>query len=154
MAGQPAFASQGPPTPPWAPTNNPLLATEPNLIVLASSTKVTANFPVTLGPFLISTEQFKGVLIFINVTAFSGTSFTAQMQDVDFLSGAAVNMPGVVTGAINATGSTTLLLYPGAQNGAFGATVAVSGQIPDHWQLVLAGTVTSVTLSISALYLR
>jgi hypothetical protein len=97
---------------------------------------------------VLDTHQSKGCLIFINVTAISGTSptLTVTLKGVDSVSGASYTI--LASAAINATGMTVLRVYPGltaAANSVANDVTPIQARI----DTTIGGTTPSVTATIS-----
>lgn len=92
----------------------------------------------------------KGVILYINVTAFSGTTptLTVGLRAIDNLSGSAASITGAITGTITGTGLTILMLYPGL---TAVANSAINSVLPWKYgtQYVLGGVSPSFTFSVT-----
>jgi hypothetical protein len=103
----------------------------------------------------ITNHSARGAVLFINVTAVSGTTPTlavrAQMQDP--VGSGWVDIPGAVTASITTTGLVALAIYPGA---TVVANAAVSYPLPRTWRLAwtIGGTTPSFTFSVGAQYVK
>lgn len=101
------------------------------------------------GP-VFDTQMGLGLLIFINVTAISGTTptLTVTLKGLIDEAGTA-NYTILVSTAINATGLTVLRVYPGL---TAAANLVANDVVPPRCQLssVIGGTTPSVTATISA----
>jgi hypothetical protein len=103
----------------------------------------------------ITNHSASGAVLFINVSAVSGTTPTlvvrAQMQDPVGLGW--VDIPGAVTASITTTGLVALAIYPGA---TVVANAAVSYPLPRTWRLAwtIGGTTPSFTFSVGAQYVK
>jgi quinol-cytochrome oxidoreductase complex cytochrome b subunit len=82
----------------------------------------------------------------IDITAFTGTSITFQVQFYDPGKNAYVNST-LVSAALTATGHTVLLIGPDVTTSANAAYQAV---VHKRMRIVPSGTITSVTYSVSA----
>lgn len=91
----------------------------------------------------------RGVVLFIDITTLTGTTptVTVNLQLLDVVSGNWVTVAS--SAALNATGESTLTVYPGI---AATANVAINGVIGRTWraQAVVGGTPTSVVATIAA----
>lgn len=101
------------------------------------------------GP-LMDTHQGVGLLIYINVTAISGTSPTMTVTlkgSID--SSATATYTILASAAISATGLTVLRVYPGL---TAAANATANDVIPGTCQIstAIGGTTPSVTATISA----
>ena len=96
----------------------------------------------------------RGIDLYVNVTAASGTSPTlaVKIQTQDPVSGTWVDLPGAVTANITAAGITVLQVYPGV---AAVANSTISAALPRAWRCVstIAGTSPSFTYSIGGAYI-
>jgi hypothetical protein len=106
----------------------------------AASTGVTGT--------VLDTHQCKGALVFINVTAITGTSptLTVTLKGLDKTSNAAYTI--LASAAINATGLTVLRVYPGltaAANAVANDVMANMARI----DTAIGGTTPAVTATIS-----
>jgi hypothetical protein len=156
--GQPAFASQGPPLPPWAPISDPLVAVEPNQVLIPAGTiAITGTLGGPFGPFYVPAEQYKGMVLMLNVTAVSTSAITFQIQAGDIF-GNFGNITGAVTGAISATGMIPILyMEPGAVEhlAVANGMTTVSFSLPDKFKIVIGGTSTgNFVYGLSVLYLK
>jgi hypothetical protein len=96
----------------------------------------------------LDTHQAKGCLIFINVTAISGTTptLTVTLKGLDSTSGTAYTV--LASAALNATGLTVLKVYPGltaAANTVANDVTPCASRI----DYTIGGTTPSVTATIS-----
>jgi len=116
-------------------------------IVLFSSAARTA----TANGADTKNDYAKGVVLFLDITAASGTSPTlaVKLQSKDDLSGAYVDVPGVSFATKTGTGSSSLTLYPGI---AETANISVSGILSRDFRAVatIGGTSPSFTFSLNA----
>lgn len=111
-------------------------------------THTAASAGVT-GP-LIPTNQGAGLLIFINVTAISGTSPTLTVTLKGSIDGSATATYTILaSAAITATGLTVLRVYPGL---TAAANLVANDVVPGWCQIssAIGGTTPSVTATISA----
>jgi hypothetical protein len=94
-------------------------------------------------------SQHKGILVFINITAISGTSptLTVTLEGKDEVSGQHYTI--LASAALNATGFTVLRVFPGL---TASANLTASDVLPTNWRVksVIGGTGPSVTATISA----
>lgn len=97
-------------------------------------------------PTAVSVQQgaYRGVKIYVDITAFSGTSITFTVQALDPLNGTVSTV--LASAAKTGTGAFTLTVYPDT---ATVANVALADVAPRAWQITTSGTITSVTYSIS-----
>lgn len=88
----------------------------------------------------------RGVIVFLNVTAASGTGgLTLRIQAKDPISGAYGNLLSA-SAAVVATGMSIYLLYPG---GASGGTQGVTGPLPRTWRISMnVGDASNYTYSV------
>lgn len=93
---------------------------------------------------VVNQDSYRGVKIYIDITAFSGTSITFTVQALDPLNGTVSTV--LASAAKSATGAFTLTVYPDA---ATVANVALADVMPRRWQITATGTITSVTYSIA-----
>lgn len=94
----------------------------------------------------------QGVRLFIDVTdvgAGPGT-VTVKIQNFDPASQKWVDLPAATTTAINATGTTTLTLYPGI---AETANVDIADPLGLRWRVVATVATNAVTFSVGGDYL-
>lgn len=111
-------------------------------------THTAASAGVT-GP-IIDTQSGLGLLLFINVTAISGTSPTLTVTLKGLIDEAATASYTILaSAALNATGLTVLKVYPGL---TAAANTVANDVVPGRCQIVTAigGTGPSVTATISA----
>lgn len=98
--------------------------------------------------------KYKGIILFVNVTAATGTSptLTPHLQVVDPANGTAQDYV-VASAAITGTGEKVYVIYPGASGGS--PTQAVSLPLPGTWlvNFVIGGTTPSFTFTASYVYL-
>lgn len=87
----------------------------------------------------------RGLVVVIDVTAFTGTSITVTLQSKDPVSGKYSTI--LVSAALAATGTTVLTVYPGV---TVAANVAVSTVVPNIWRAISTGTFSNVTYTVSA----
>jgi hypothetical protein len=103
----------------------------------------------------LTNHSASGVVLFINVTAVTGTTPTlavrVQMQDP--VGAGWVDIPNAVTASITATGLVALAIYPGV---TVAANAAVSYPLPRTWRLAwtIGGTTPSFTFSVGAQYVK
>lgn len=97
---------------------------------------------------------FKGVRLFLDVSAVTGTTPTldVKIQAKDKLSGNYVDLTGAAFAQKTATGTDYLTIYPGI---AETANETVSDLVPNAWRAVatIGGTTPDFTFSLSAEYL-
>lgn len=97
----------------------------------------------------------RGVRIFLDISAVSGTSPTldVKLQSKDALSGVYVDDPGSVFAQKTATGTDELTVYPGVTTSA---NRARSAPLPRTWRVVctIGGTTPSFTFSVGASYIK
>jgi hypothetical protein len=96
----------------------------------------------------LDTQQAKGCLVFINISAISGTSptLTVMLKGLDSTSGTAYTV--LASAALTATGLTVLRVYPGltaAANAVANDVTPVASRI----DYTIGGTTPSVTATIS-----
>lgn len=102
----------------------------------------------------ITNHSARGVQLFINVSAVSGTTPTlavrVQVQDPVGLGW--VDLPGAVTASITGVSLTLLTIYPGV---TVAANSAISAPLPRTWRLAwtIGGTTPSFTFSVGAQYI-
>lgn len=109
----------------------------------------TAASAGTTGP-VMGTNQGAGMLVFINVTAISGTTPTLTVTLKGCTDASATATYTILAStAINATGLTVLRVYPGL---TASANATASDVIPGYCRIdsVIGGTGPSVTATISA----
>jgi len=98
---------------------------------------------------------FRGVTLYLDITAASGTTPTLdiKLQTKDPVSDGYVDMPGAAFAQKTGAGSDTLTVYPGVGETA---NRSVSDVLPEDWRIVstIGGTTPSFTYSIGAVYLR
>lgn len=102
----------------------------------------------------MTNENARGALVIVDISAVSGTSptLTVKLQAKDPISGHYADIPGATTTALNATGTTLLVVYPGA---AVTANSSVSQPLPRTWRVAytLGGSASpTVTASVSVQY--
>lgn len=101
------------------------------------------------GP-VFETQQGLGLLVFINVTAISGTSPTLTVTLKGLIDEAATASYTILaSAAITATGLTVLRIYPGL---TAAANSVANDVVPGRCQIstVIGGTTPSVTATVSA----
>lgn len=101
------------------------------------------------GPIL-GTNQGAGMLIFINVTAISGTSPTLTVTLKGLIDEAGTASYTILaSAAINATGLTVLRVYPGL---TAAANTVANDVVPGYCRIdtTIGGTTPSVTATVSA----
>lgn len=115
-------------------------------VILASAARTTTQTSST-----IKNPGAKGVVLFLNVTAASGTGgLQVQAQALDPVDGSALAVNSAPT-AVTATGLKTYVIYPGA---SAGATQNTSGVLPRLWNAkVTVGDSSSYTYTLSYQYL-
>lgn len=96
----------------------------------------------------IDGSRGKGLLLFVNITAITGTTPTLTVT----LSGKSpqgVYYTILASAALNATGQTVLRVYPGL---TAAANATVSDILPNTWRVstVIGGTTPAVTATIAA----
>lgn len=94
-----------------------------------------------------SAVGFPGVTIYLNITAFTGTSITFTVEGYDVSNGAYFTL--LASAAKSSTGRFTLTIDPRV---AVSANVAIQLAIPKRWRITPSGTITSVTYSAQAVY--
>jgi hypothetical protein len=104
-----------------------------------TSGTITASGAITssAGSTAQTNYNAKGVIVTLNITAYSGTSptITLQLQTQD-AAGNWVNIPGAATATISAAnGSYVLVLYPGIAAYSTSPGWAVSGALPRNWRV-------------------
>ncbi len=99
-------------------------------------------------------ESFRGIKIFLEITAASGTTPTLdiKLQDKDALSGVYVDITGAAFAQKTGTGSDALIIYPGI---AETANESVSDLLIDTYRFVatITGTTPTFTFSLGAVLL-
>jgi hypothetical protein len=95
-------------------------------------------------PTVYQNTQYKGIKLYVNVTAFSGTSITFTLADS--ADGDAFTTV-LASAALSATGQVVLTVYPGLTETANVDQSAVLGR---KWKLTPSGTITSVTYEVTA----
>jgi hypothetical protein len=97
----------------------------------------------------------KGVKLFLNISAVSGTSPTLvlKVQEQDPVSAAWFDLAGATTAALSISGLTKLEIYPGIPAVA---NVSVNNALARVWRLVwtITGTTPSFTFSVGAQYIN
>jgi hypothetical protein len=92
---------------------------------------------------VLTNTQYKGVKVYIDVTAFSGTSITFTLAD----SATGTTYTTVLaSAALAATGQVVLTVYPGLTETANIDASAVLGR---KWKITTTGTITSVTYEVT-----
>lgn len=108
-------------------------------------------YTATTGSSQTANRNFRGVLLYLNVTAVSGTSptLTVQLQGKDPSSGNWFAV-AAATSAVTAMGQYVYVFYPGATTGS--ATLGVSTVLPANWRVnaVIGGTSPSFTFTVTA----
>lgn len=89
----------------------------------------------------------RGVVIGINTTVDAAGSYTVAIQGKDVVSGQYYTIPGAITGAIAATGFSTLSVYPGI---VAAANAAVSWPLPRTWRVQVVVTAGPITATAGA----
>jgi hypothetical protein len=121
-----------------------------SLSVEASSAK-TANGNSAAA---IVNHNARGVQLFVNVSASSGTTPTlvVRVQVQDPVGSGWVDLPGAATASITGNGLTLLTIYPGI---AAVANSAINQPLPRNYRLawVVGGTTPSFTFSVGAQYI-
>lgn len=95
-------------------------------------------------------ERHKGVLLVLDITATGGTpTLDVKVQAKDSVSGKYIDIPGAAFAQKSATGTDSLVIYPGV---AETANRSVSDVIPRTWRVVatIGGTTPSFTFSVGA----
>ena len=115
----------------------------------------SAAFTATAGRTAQVNRGHRGVRIYVDVSAVSGTSPTLdyKVQTKDPSTGDWIDMPGAVFTQFTAAASQELVIYPGI---AETANVSVSDVLPRDWRLhgTIGGTDTpTVTNSVGVAYL-
>lgn len=98
---------------------------------------------------VFGTNMGLGLLVFINVTAISGTTPTFTVTLKGLIDEAATNSYTILaSAALNATGLTVLRIYPGL---TAAANLTANDVVPGYCQIVTAigGTTPSVTATVS-----
>jgi hypothetical protein len=94
-------------------------------------------------------SQHRGISIFVNLTAVSGTgpTLTVTLSAIDPISGALITL--LASAALGATGTTLLQVYPGI---AVAANASANAVLPSQWQVsyTIGGTTPSFTGTIDA----
>ena len=112
-------------------------------------THTAAGAGTVTGP-VFDTQMGLGLLIFINVTAITGTSptVTVTLKGLIDETGTA-SYTIIASAALNATGLTVLRIYPGL---TAAANLVVNDVVPGRCQIssVIGGTTPAVTATISA----
>ena len=125
---------------PYYPPNTPL----GEIVTLNAATANTNSATMVNG-------SFRGVTVFVNLTALTGTSptVTVALEAYDKVSGNFVTL--LESAALAATGMSMLQLYPGI---AVTANESANAVLPNQWRIsvTLGGTTPAVTGSISANY--
>lgn len=100
----------------------------------------------TSHPTAVAVDQgsYRGVKIYIDITALTGTSLTFTLQAVDPVTGTASTV--LASAAKAGTGAFTLTVYP---DSATVANVALADVMPRQWKITVTGTFTSATYHIS-----
>jgi hypothetical protein len=95
----------------------------------------------------------RGVTLFVNVSAVSGTTPTLLLaiQALDPVSGSYATVH-VALANITATGLYVIQFYPGATQSVAGYPASVAGVLPRNWQIAwtIGGTTPSFTFSVGA----
>lgn len=111
-------------------------------------THTAASAGVTSG--VLDTHQGAGLLIFINITAISGTTPTLTVTLQGCIDDTPTNTYTIIaSAALNATGLTVLRVYPGL---TASANLTANDVVPARCRIVTAigGTGPSVTATVSA----
>jgi hypothetical protein len=109
----------------------------------------TAASTGSTGP-VIGTHQGAGIIVFINVTAITGTTPTLTVTLKGCIDGTpSATYTILASAAINATGLTVLRVYPGL---TAAANAAANDVVPGYCQIstAIGGTSPAVTATISA----
>lgn len=97
-----------------------------------------------------STYSSRGGILTLDITAVTGTtpSMTVKLQHRDQLSGQYVDIPGAAFAAKTTTGTSTLVVYPGA---TVAANASISTIFGDEVRAVatISGTTPSFTFTLS-----
>jgi hypothetical protein len=93
-----------------------------------------------------STSFAKGVIIFLNITALTGT-LDLKIQAKDTVSGTYIDQPGCSLAQQAGTGIDILTVYPGI---AETANVSVSDRLPKVWRVVCTVGTGPITFSVFA----
>jgi len=116
-------------------------------IIISSSETTTATYNSPDQDNLNS----RGVIVVVDVTAFTGTNYTVSLQIKDELSGKYVSI--AADSAQTATGTRTLLVYPGAGAAAQGVNVSAGFPLARKWRVVITKTaVSAFTATVVAHY--
>ena len=95
----------------------------------------------------------RGVTLFVNVTAVSGTTPTLLLaiQGLDPVSAAYGTMHAALTN-ITATGLYVIQFYPGINQSVGAYPAMIAGALPRNWQIAwtIGGTTPSFTFSVGA----
>lgn len=98
----------------------------------------------------LDTSQCKGMIVFINVTAITGTTptLTVTLKGIDPASGTAYTI--LASSAINATGLTVLRVYPALPASA---NSTANDVVPTTCRIdtTIGGTTPAVTATVSAI---
>jgi len=137
-------------------TNNDILNKLFENIELNATVKASGAVAATVNGAdqTLPNQTIKGVRIYLDITAVSGTSPTldVKLQTKDPVSGKYFDMAGVTFAQKTGTGQGELTVYPGiAETG----NTTVSDVLSRVWRLVytLGGTTPSFTFSVGAEYL-
>jgi len=93
-----------------------------------------------------TTAAFKGVIIYLSITALTGT-LDLKIQGKDTLTGEYIDVAGCSMPQQSATGIDMLTVYPGI---AETANVSVSDRMPTVWRVVTTVGTGPITYSVFA----
>ena len=98
---------------------------------------------------VLTNSMGRGVRVNINITALTGTSPTLTVTIRGYDAASASYFTLLASTALNATGFTSLLVYPGA---AASANVSANNVVPQKWDVsyTLGGTTPAITATIGA----
>lgn len=101
-----------------------------------------------------SNWQYRGVRLYLDVSAVSGTSPTldAKVQTKDPVSGTWVDLPNASFAQKTGAGTDTLVIFPGV---TATANRGVSDALDKNWRIdyTIGGTSPSFTFSVGAVYI-
>lgn len=99
----------------------------------------------------LDTQQHRGIMVFVNVTAITGTSPTLTVS-IKGQSPQGVDFTILTSAAITATGQTVLTVYPSLPASA-NVTAQATIPIVTHVDYAIGGAGPSVTATIAAILL-
>lgn len=130
------------------------LVAQPNLVSDQETIFASASRTASANSDDFEQIGFKGVRLYLDVSAASGTTPTldVKIQAKDKLSGNYIDLTGAAFAQKTTTGTDYLTIYPGIGETA---NEAISDLVPNTWRAVatIGGTTPDFTFSLSAEYI-